>query len=77
MLCLFIFSRTVLEDLTYCKMLSDPAGPVDKWLQHMVIPPLDENAPIHVALVALFVGPLPPWLDYTARSMSFAADQGE
>ena len=81
----------------------DPHGPVDEWLQQSTIPPRsdDDDGGIRVALIALWVGPLPEvrfarrcptcllgdaaapahalssqWMDFTTRSISFAAEQG-
>ena len=55
----------------------DPAGPIDRWLSETVIPPIEAGTVPRVALIAVWVGELPPWLDYTVRTMSFAADKGE
>ena len=53
----------------------EPNDRLDTWLQLVTIPPRP-RAPYHVALIALWLGEMPPWMDYTARSLSFARDQG-
>ena len=53
----------------------DAEGPVDAWLPLIGIPPRPPP-PYRVALLALWLGDLPPWMDYTARSVSFARELG-
>ena len=55
----------------------DPDGPVDAWMDDMVIPPIDATVAPRVALVCLWVGKqLPPWIDYFIKSASYSADKG-
>ena len=55
----------------------DPGGPVDAWMDDIVIPPIDATVAPRVALVCLWVGAqLPPWMDYFIRSASYSADTG-
>lgn len=53
----------------------DPDGPVDQWLVDMVIPPRSKG-PYKVALISFWFGPLPNWIDYFAKSVSFSANKG-
>ena len=52
----------------------DVAGPVDAWLA-APIPPRTSD-PLRVALVCMWVGPLPFYYNYFARTASFSQDQG-
>ena len=55
----------------------DPSGPVDAWMDDIVIPPIDATVAPRVALVCLWIGAqLPPWIDYFIRSASYSADKG-
>jgi hypothetical protein len=53
----------------------DPNGIVDSWLQTMVIPPRAPK-PHRVALVAIWPGVLPLWIDYFIRAAAASKDKG-
>ncbi len=53
----------------------DPNGIVDSWLQTMVIPPLAPK-PHRVALIAIWPGVLPLWIDYFIRAAAASKDKG-
>ena len=55
----------------------DPAGPYDAWLDDAVIPdPSAQTGPLRVALICVWFGPLPPYMDYFTRAASFSQDKG-
>ena len=54
----------------------DPHGPVDAWMQRIAIPPIDPAVPARVALICMWVGPLPFYYNYFARSAAFGQRQG-
>ena len=53
----------------------DPVGPVDGWLLSTHMAPRGAG-PYHIALITLWLGELPPWMDYTFKSISYAREQG-
>ena len=53
----------------------DKLGPIDAWLRNTTIPPRP-NPPFRVALIALWLGDMPEWIAYTARSLAFARNLG-
>jgi hypothetical protein len=53
----------------------DPNGIVDSWLQTMVIPPRAPK-PHRVALIAIWPGVLPLWIDYFIRAAAASKDKG-
>jgi hypothetical protein len=56
--------------------LEDPDGPVDHWLNDIVIPPLDKSGAHKVALISLVFGSQPVWIDYFSKSITFSATKG-
>ena len=53
----------------------DPEGPVDTWFSDIAIPPRPTGPP-RVAIVAIWFGALPKWMDYFTQSAALSQGKG-